>query len=85
MLEFSRPKAFPIKQLYAFYNRYVLPVIGRLVSGDSGAYTYLPESIAVFPEGDAFLDWMKEAGFEGRRARRLTFGIASVYVGLRAA
>jgi demethylmenaquinone methyltransferase/2-methoxy-6-polyprenyl-1,4-benzoquinol methylase len=85
VLEFSRPKAFPIKQLYAFYNRYVLPVIGRLVSGDSGAYTYLPESIAVFPEGDAFLDWMKEAGFEGRRARRLTFGIASVYVGLRAA
>lgn len=84
VLEFSRPKTFPIKQLYAFYNRYVLPVIGRLVSGDSGAYTYLPESIAVFPEGDAFLDWMKEAGFVGRRARRLTFGIASVYVGLRA-
>lgn len=85
VLEFSRPTAFPVKQLYAFYNRYVLPVIGRLVSGDSGAYTYLPESIAVFPEGDAFLDWMKEAGFVGRRARRLTFGIASVYVGLRAA
>lgn len=85
VLEFSRPKAFPIKQLYAFYNRYVLPFVGRLVSGDSGAYTYLPESIAVFPEGDAFLNWMKEAGFEGRRARRLTFGIASVYVGHRAA
>lgn len=85
VLEFSRPKAFPIKQLYAFYGRYILPLIGRLVSGDSGAYTYLPESIAVFPEGDDFLGWMRDAGFEGRKARRLTFGIASMYVGVRPA
>ena len=83
VLEFSRPKAFPIKQLYAFYGRFILPAIGRLISGDSGAYTYLPESIAVFPEGEDFLGWMEEAGFEGRRARRLTFGIASMYVGVR--
>lgn len=85
VLEFSRPKAFPIKQLYAFYGRFILPFIGRLVSGDSGAYTYLPESIAVFPEGEDFLGWMRDAGFEKRKARRLTFGIASMYVGVRAA
>ena len=83
VLEFSRPKAFPIKQLYAFYGRFILPSIGKMISGDSGAYTYLPESIAVFPEGEAFLGWMKKAGFEQRRARRLTFGIASMYVGVR--
>lgn len=83
VLEFSRPRTFPIKQLYAFYGRFILPAIGRLISGDSGAYTYLPESIAVFPEGDDFLGWMERAGFEQRRARRLTFGIASMYVGVR--
>lgn len=83
VLEFSRPSAFPIKQLYAFYNRFILPVIGRMVSGDSGAYTYLPESISVFPEGADFLAYMERAGFTERKAVRLTFGIASMYVGRR--
>lgn len=85
VLEFSRPRAFPIKQLYAFYGRFILPLVGRLISGNSGAYTYLPESISVFPEGEDFLGWMKEAGFERLRSRRLTFGIASMYVGYRPA
>lgn len=84
VLEFSRPSVFPVKQAYAFYSRFILPMIGRLISGDSGAYTYLPESINVFPEGDAFLQWMRDAGFTGLRAQRLTFGIASMYVGYRA-
>lgn len=83
VLEFSRPKAFPIKQVYAFYGRFILPTVGRLISGDSGAYTYLPESIAVFPEGEEFLGWMRDAGFTSCRSRRLTFGIASMYVGVR--
>ncbi len=83
VLEFSRPRAFPIKQLYAFYGRFILPTIGRLISGDSGAYTYLPESISVFPEGEEFIGWLNEAGFERCRAHRLTFGIASMYVGYR--
>ena len=82
-VEFSKPTAFPIKQLYAFYGRFILPLVGRMISGNSGAYTYLPESISVFPEGDAFLGWMREAGFGKLRARRLTFGIASMYVGYR--
>lgn len=83
VLEFSRPRAFPIKQLYGFYGRFILPTIGRLISGDSGAYTYLPESIAIFPEGEEFIGWMKDAGFEQCKAQRLTFGIASLYVGVR--
>ncbi len=81
VLEFSRPKVFPIKQLYRFYGRLILPPIGRLISGDQGAYTYLPESIAVFPEGEQFLDYMREVGFEELEARRLTFGVASMYSG----
>lgn len=81
VLEFSQPKMFPIKQLYNFYGRFILPRIGRMISGNQGAYTYLPESIAVFPEGEQFLDFMREAGFEELDARRLTFGVASMYSG----
>jgi len=83
VLEFSQPKSFPIKQLYTFYGRYILPVVGQLISGDSAAYTYLPESIAVFPEGNDFLKYMEDAGFSNLLSRRLTFGIASIYSGTR--
>jgi len=56
-----------------------------MISGDQGAYTYLPESIAVFPEGQEFLDHMMKAGFENVRDKRLTFGVASIYIGERPA
>jgi demethylmenaquinone methyltransferase/2-methoxy-6-polyprenyl-1,4-benzoquinol methylase len=81
VLEFSRPNTFPVKQLYNFYFRFILPVVGRLVSKDSAAYTYLPASVQVFPEGNAFLGYMEQAGFVNNREKRLTFGICSIYVG----
>lgn len=83
VLEFSRPRAFPVKQFYSFYNAYILPLIGRLISGDSGAYTYLPESIAVFPDGADFERHLSDAGFRSPTTTRLTFGIASLYVGTK--
>ncbi len=85
VLEFSRPAAFPVKQLFAFYSRYILPVVGRMVSKDQTAYTYLPESVQAFPEGTAFLAKMQEAGFENLKEKRLTFGICSIYVGEKSA
>lgn len=81
VLEFSRPRAFPIRQLYGFYSRHVLPRVGSALSGDDGAYRYLPASIAIFPEGDAFLAVLRAAGYRECRDERLTFGIASLYVG----
>jgi demethylmenaquinone methyltransferase/2-methoxy-6-polyprenyl-1,4-benzoquinol methylase len=81
VLEFSHPRAFPIKQGYAFYSRHVLPRVGRAVSRSQAAYDYLPESVAVFPDGPAFLAVMERAGFTGLVERRLTFGVASLYVG----
>ena len=81
VLEFSRPRTLVFKQLYAFYSRYVLPRVGRLLSGDAGAYRYLPASVAAFPDGPAFLRRMRQAGFREVRWRPLTFGIASLYVG----
>jgi demethylmenaquinone methyltransferase / 2-methoxy-6-polyprenyl-1,4-benzoquinol methylase len=81
VLEFSKPNAFPVKQLYNFYFRFILPVVGRMVSKDSAAYTYLPASVQVFPEGKAFLGYMERAGFVNNQEKRLTFGICSIYVG----
>lgn len=82
VLEFSRPRAFPMKQLYGFYSSHVLPRVGRAVSGDSGAYDYLPESIQVFPDGVDFLREMEQAGFGDLKEQRLTFGVASLYGGV---
>ncbi|MFN8346191.1 MAG: bifunctional demethylmenaquinone methyltransferase/2-methoxy-6-polyprenyl-1,4-benzoquinol methylase UbiE [Spirosomataceae bacterium] len=81
VLEFSKPKTFPFKQLYNFYFRYILPVIGRIVSKDKAAYTYLPESVQAFPDGNDFLKVYEQAGFKNTKCIPLTFGICSIYVG----
>lgn len=79
ILEISEPDRFPWKQLFDFYFRKILPITGKFVSGDSHAYTYLPESVAAFPKGRAFLDRLKTTGFEQANWERLTFGICAFY------
>ncbi|MEI6410296.1 MAG: bifunctional demethylmenaquinone methyltransferase/2-methoxy-6-polyprenyl-1,4-benzoquinol methylase UbiE [Bacteroidota bacterium] len=79
ILEFSKPHIFPFKQLYNAYFKYVLPFIGRLTSRDVRAYTYLFESVQVFPEGDAFLSILTKTGFRNPTCERLTLGICSIY------
>lgn len=81
ILEFSMPEHFPMKQLYKFYFRHVLPVIGGWISGNKGAYTYLPESVMKFPQGCAFLNIMSQCGFQNSLRQKLSGGIASIYVG----
>lgn len=81
VLEFSRPRRFPIKQLYAWYSHHVLPRIGGLLSPDQGAYEYLPNSVAVVPDGTDFLRRMERVGFTDLEWTPLTFGIASLYRG----
>lgn len=81
VLEFSRPKAFPIKQLYNFYFKNILPKVGGTVSGVKGAYEYLNESAMQFPDGEAFLTEMRNAGFKDLYQEPKTFGIATIYVG----
>lgn len=83
ILEFSKPKAFPFKQLYNFYFRYILPSIGKIVSKDEAAYTYLPESVQAFPDGDQFLAILNEIGFQNTSCKTLTFGISSIYTGTK--
>lgn len=79
IIEFSKPKAFPIKQVYNLYFHHVLPQIGKVVSKDSSAYSYLPESVNAFPEGKEFEDILKNLGFEILQTYPLFFGIASIY------
>ena len=80
ILEFSKPAAFPMKNLYRFYFNHILPAIGRMVSKDDSAYTYLPQSVARFPENEDFLNILQKTGFKSPSQKRLTFGIATLYV-----
>lgn len=81
VLEFSMPSRFPMRNLYRFYFRRVLPFVGGIVSGSKSAYTYLPESVFAFPEKEKFVEIMANAGFKNCSYKRLTFGVASIYVG----
>ncbi len=83
VLEFSKPRRFPVKQAYHFYFKYVTPILGKWFSRDSRAYTYLPESVAAFPDGSDFLGVMKRAGFKNTTEKRLTFGISAIYTGTK--
>ena len=83
VLEFSNPKKFPIKQLYNFYSFQILPLFGKLFSNDAKAYTYLPESVKAFPDGNDFLDRMQSAGFKNTKCIVLGFGICSIYTGIK--
>ncbi|MEO6521199.1 MAG: bifunctional demethylmenaquinone methyltransferase/2-methoxy-6-polyprenyl-1,4-benzoquinol methylase UbiE [Mucilaginibacter sp.] len=83
VLEFSKPKAFPIKQLYNFYFNYITPGIGKIFSKDSRAYSYLPESVAAFPDGETFTKLMDKVGFKDTKHKPLAFGICSIYTGVK--
>jgi demethylmenaquinone methyltransferase / 2-methoxy-6-polyprenyl-1,4-benzoquinol methylase len=81
VLEFSRPRGFPMKQAYNVYFKFILPRIGRMVSSDKAAYTYLPESVEAFPDGEDFLRILENVGFNQTKCKALTFGISSIYSG----
>ncbi|MCF6366516.1 MAG: bifunctional demethylmenaquinone methyltransferase/2-methoxy-6-polyprenyl-1,4-benzoquinol methylase UbiE [Bacteroidales bacterium] len=81
VLEFSRPEKFPVKQLYNFYFKRILPSVGKLFSKDMSAYSYLPESVDAFPYGERFIKKMEKSGFKNTSEKKLTFGISSVYYG----
>lgn len=79
ILEFSMPKAFPIKQAYLFYFKHILPKIGSWISKDESAYNYLPASVQNFPSPDTFINILREKGFQQVEKRSLSFGIATLY------
>ena len=80
ILELSTPTRFPMKQLFALYSRVAMPVMGRTISHDDSAYTYLPESIRAFPQGEVMQESIRRAGFSQVSFRRLTFGLCTLYM-----
>jgi demethylmenaquinone methyltransferase/2-methoxy-6-polyprenyl-1,4-benzoquinol methylase len=83
ILEFSKPRNFPIKQIYGFYSFYILPFLGRIFSKDNSAYRYLPESVEHFPDGEELLNLLKDSHFVEVRQFRQTFGVATIYMGIK--
>ena len=83
ILEFSQPECFPMKQLYAFYSKNILPKIGKQISKDESAYTYLPDSVKAFPYGEEMKKILKNSNFSKSSDKKLTFGIASIYESLK--
>lgn len=81
IIEISKPQMFPFKQVYSIYFQTILPKIGKLISKDNSAYTYLPASVQEFPYGDRFLSILNNLGFKQTQCKPLSFGISSIYTG----
>lgn len=81
ILEFSKPKKFPVKQYYRFHSKYIIPFFGKLFSKDTRAYTYLPDSIQAFPEGKDFEAILAKVGYRNVRSKVVSGGIATIYIG----
>lgn len=79
ILEFSKPKKFPVKQFFGFYSKFIIPTIGKMVSKDNAAYEYLPESVTAFPEGEEFMDILRKVGYKNPTATLVSGGIATIY------
>lgn len=86
ILEFSQPRGRLFGRLYRFYFRWVLPLIGQMISrSKDNAYRYLPASVLSFPEGEALAERLRQHGLREVRWQPLTFGIATLYVGSKPA
>jgi demethylmenaquinone methyltransferase / 2-methoxy-6-polyprenyl-1,4-benzoquinol methylase len=83
ILEFSKPKKFPVKQGFTFYSKYFIPFFGKRISKDQNAYAYLPESVAAFPEGNEFVSILEKVGYKNVKSQLVSGGIATIYSGTK--
>jgi demethylmenaquinone methyltransferase/2-methoxy-6-polyprenyl-1,4-benzoquinol methylase len=84
ILEFSQPRHWLFGRLYRFYFRYLLPLIGQAISrSKDSAYRYLPASVLEFPDGEALAECLRNHGLTEVRWYPLTFGIATLYIGVK--
>jgi demethylmenaquinone methyltransferase/2-methoxy-6-polyprenyl-1,4-benzoquinol methylase len=80
ILEFSKPKKFPVKQAFYLYSKYFIPFFGKRISKDAKAYSYLPESVAAFPEGEEFKNILSQIGYRNVQSKLVSGGIATIYI-----
>jgi demethylmenaquinone methyltransferase/2-methoxy-6-polyprenyl-1,4-benzoquinol methylase len=83
ILEFGVPRIPGVSALYLGYFKYMLPLVGRMISGHNAAYSYLPASVGTFPPPDQFMTILRQSGFEDVRAVPLTLGIVYLYTAVR--
>lgn len=83
ILELSNPRTFPVKQLFHLYFHKIVPFIGRFISKDSSAYSYLPESVSKFPDGQDFAAFTERAGFKSTRIMPQMFGFCTIYEAIK--
>ncbi len=83
VVEATTPRNFPMKQLFSFYSNKVIPLWGKVISGDKGAYEYLSRSVEAFPQGEEMRGILLKAGFRRVEFRRLTFGICTQYIAMK--
>lgn len=79
ILELAVPGSPLVRPFYNIYTRGIIPLVGRLISSDPRAYTYLPQSIAAMPSGEAMLALLTEAGLGEARLHPLTLGVCAIY------
>ena len=82
ILELSVPQNKILLSLYKLYFLHILPFIGKKISGDSKAYTYLPQSVMNFPKPKEFMKMMEECGYKNVKQKALTFGLCRIYEGI---
>ena len=80
ILELCTPRRFPMRQLFWLYSHVVMPLVGKLVSRDAKAYSYLPATMEAFPQGEVMKGIMEKAGFKSVTFRRFTFGLSTMYI-----
>ena len=83
ILEFSKPKKFPVKQSFKFYSKFIIPTLGKNISKDEKAYAYLPESVEAFPEGIEFENILKKLHYREVKSSTVSGGIATIYTGIK--
>jgi demethylmenaquinone methyltransferase/2-methoxy-6-polyprenyl-1,4-benzoquinol methylase len=83
VLEFSKPKASAFKGIYKLYMNVVAPGVGKMISKNQAAYQYLNDSVQVFPEGQDFINILETSGFSETSLKALSWGICTIYCGLK--
>ncbi len=83
IIELTAPRRFPMRQLFWLYSHVLMPLVGRLVSRDSKAYSYLPATMEAFPQGEVMREILQKAGFRDVEFRRFTFGLSTLYTACR--
>ncbi|MBQ7443346.1 MAG: bifunctional demethylmenaquinone methyltransferase/2-methoxy-6-polyprenyl-1,4-benzoquinol methylase UbiE [Bacteroidaceae bacterium] len=80
LVELTTPPRFPMRQLFGVYAHAVMPAVGRLISHDDSAYTYLPRSMEAFPQAEQLAPLMRQCGFSDVAYKRFTFGLSTMYL-----